>query len=70
MLKIKCLFSVHGQWGEWSEYGRCDRTCGFGIQKRFRKCDDPKPAHDGDDCIGSNFEEKYGCNPYPCPSKH
>ncbi|XP_066935071.1 uncharacterized protein [Clytia hemisphaerica] len=58
---------IHGAWGQWTEYGSCDRTCGFGNRKRTRKCDDPLPQHDGDYCPGTDEEIISGCNPYPCP---
>ncbi|CAB4005470.1 A disintegrin and metallo ase with thrombospondin motifs 18-like, partial [Paramuricea clavata] len=32
---------VHGNWGSWSEYTSCTRTCGGGVQHRTRECDNP-----------------------------
>ncbi|CAH3124523.1 unnamed protein product [Pocillopora meandrina] len=45
---------VDGKWGEWSDWGVCSRSCGTGIQSRFRDCDNPPPAHGGKQCPGSS----------------
>ena len=72
MLFIKSpSFLVHGQWGGWESWSTCTVPCGFGRKYRYRECDNPKPAYDGDDCpfaIPADYIE--GCNPYPCPSKY
>ena len=60
------LILVDGKWGEWSNYGDCDRTCGTGEKVRIRKCDNPAPANRGSDCIGSE-SEKTSCSTNPCP---
>lgn len=31
-----------GQWGSWSEFTPCSRSCGGGVRKRYRACDNPK----------------------------
>lgn len=36
------IVPVDGGWGSWSEFTRCSRTCGGGIQKRYRACDNPR----------------------------
>ncbi|XP_066920815.1 SCO-spondin-like isoform X2 [Clytia hemisphaerica] len=57
---------VDGGYGTWSAYSRCSKTCGFGEQKRTRKCNSPAPAHDGDDCIGED-EQIRECKVKECP---
>lgn len=32
---------VDGAWGDWQPYGSCSRTCGGGVQKSIRECDNP-----------------------------
>ncbi len=59
---------VNGGFSEWSEFGNCTRKCGGGNMTRFRKCDNPSPAHGGLDCIGPKRETK-ACNTKPCPGK-
>ncbi|CAH2276711.1 A disintegrin and metallo ase with thrombospondin motifs 2 [Pelobates cultripes] len=31
-----------GNWGPWSKFGSCSRTCGTGVRYRTRSCDDPR----------------------------
>ncbi|XP_028414776.1 dentin sialophosphoprotein-like, partial [Dendronephthya gigantea] len=40
----------HGGYSEWSPWTKCSKRCGKGIQKRFRTCTNPSPAHGGRDC--------------------
>ena len=40
-------------------------TCGGGLQRRLRNCDNPPPAFGGDDCSGES-EEIRPCNEIPC----
>jgi len=44
--------SVDGEWASWSSWGTCGVTCGSGYQTRNRTCDNPAPAHSGNDCAG------------------
>ena len=57
---------VNGNWGTWSEYGECSKTCNSGEKTRTRQCDNPPVAHGGLDCTGSN-SEKTTCNADACP---
>ena len=41
-------------------------SCGEGNQKRSRKCENPNPAHGGDECIGDSVETK-DCKLRECP---
>ena len=61
-------FSVHGNWGQWSNWTDCDKPCGVGFQNRSRVCDDPAPAHGGDDCTGISSQRQI-CNTNYCPGR-
>uniref|UniRef100_A0A3P9M5Z2 Hemicentin 1 n=1 Tax=Oryzias latipes TaxID=8090 RepID=A0A3P9M5Z2_ORYLA len=56
----------HGGYSEWSEWGSCSVSCGAGIQKRLRQCNNPLPANGGRHCAGSDTE-KSSCQGNPCP---
>ncbi|XP_054248259.1 A disintegrin and metalloproteinase with thrombospondin motifs 3 [Indicator indicator] len=57
-----------GNWGAWTKFGSCSRTCGTGVRFRTRQCNNPMPINGGEDCAGVNFEFQL-CNPEECP-KH
>ncbi|XP_054846676.1 A disintegrin and metalloproteinase with thrombospondin motifs 3 [Eublepharis macularius] len=57
-----------GNWGAWTKFGSCSRTCGTGVRFRTRQCNDPMPVNGGQDCAGVNFEYQL-CNMEECP-KH
>ncbi|XP_076766827.1 A disintegrin and metalloproteinase with thrombospondin motifs 1 [Xylocopa sonorina] len=57
---------VDGQWGEWGPYGECTRTCGGGVKKKYRKCNNPRPQHGGYHCFGNRVEYS-SCNTRECP---
>ena len=62
-------FLVDGNWGEWSKWGTCTKTCKQGKQSRTRVCNSPAPQYGGSKCQGdsSQFQD---CNRHvPCPSK-
>ncbi|KAK7487427.1 hypothetical protein BaRGS_00021389, partial [Batillaria attramentaria] len=56
---------LDGQYGQWSEWGQCTRTCGGGEQIRTRACDSPMPQNGGQHCSGPE-EETQDCNTNPC----
>ena len=58
-------FLVDGQWGSWSPWSKCTRTCGQGRIKRYRKCISPAPANGGKTCPGDRRQSE-GCNKDPC----
>uniref|UniRef100_A0A8R1HW91 Peptidase M12B domain-containing protein n=1 Tax=Caenorhabditis japonica TaxID=281687 RepID=A0A8R1HW91_CAEJA len=65
-LAPESLTKVDGQWGEWRTWGECSRTCGGGVQKALRDCDNPKPRNGGKYCVGQR--ERYrSCNTQECP---
>ncbi|NXS54624.1 ATS3 metalloproteinase, partial [Brachypteracias leptosomus] len=57
-----------GNWGPWTKFGSCSRTCGTGVRFRTRQCNHPMPVNGGEDCAGVNFEFQL-CNTEECP-KH
>nr|XP_023690290.1 A disintegrin and metalloproteinase with thrombospondin motifs 2-like isoform X2 [Paramormyrops kingsleyae] len=56
-----------GNWGMWSKFGSCSRTCGGGVRFRTRECDNPIPANGGRTCFGPNYEFQL-CNTEECPN--
>ncbi|XP_041446983.1 A disintegrin and metalloproteinase with thrombospondin motifs 3 [Xenopus laevis] len=57
-----------GNWGSWTKFGSCSRTCGIGVRFRTRQCNNPMPVNGGQDCSGLNYEYQL-CNTEECP-KH
>ncbi|XP_045140613.1 A disintegrin and metalloproteinase with thrombospondin motifs 2 [Echinops telfairi] len=55
-----------GNWGAWSPFGSCSRTCGTGVKFRTRQCDNPHPANGGRTCSGLGYNFQL-CNPQECP---
>jgi len=52
------------EWGPWSRWSGCTRTCGGGVLKRFREVAIPA-RYDGNACLGTNIQEAE-CNANPC----
>ena len=68
--EMNCLIAVDGGWSEWSaKWSECSRSCGGGVQSRFRLCNSPSPSDGGKDCPGEHFET-LDCNPEPCKSEN
>ena len=73
--------AVNGSWSVWHDVYRCSVSCGSGVQRRMRRCDDPPTQNGGEDCEvtepanttinGVVVEYKtFVCTPGPtCPSK-
>ncbi|KAM3915384.1 hemicentin-1 [Leptodactylus fuscus] len=61
------LCPVHGNWGLWSSWGACSRTCNGGQMRRYRSCDNPTPSNNGRGCTGSDTEI-HKCNANKCPA--
>jgi len=55
-----------GTWGEWSSYGPCSKTCGYGVQIRTRSCGNSEASNGGSSCLGTNYQTK-SCNGGKCP---
>nr|QNH72392.1 toxin candidate TRINITY_DN31071_c0_g1_i3 [Pachycerianthus borealis] len=53
----KCPYAVPGMWNKWSSWTDCSVSCGEGTRKRERKCDEPAPKNNGEDCKGSSIEK-------------
>ena len=60
------FISVPGQWSNWSNWSECSATCGRGIRKRTRICNNPAPINNGPGCEGLAVEKK-SCNQV-CPA--
>ncbi|XP_060563969.1 A disintegrin and metalloproteinase with thrombospondin motifs 9-like isoform X2 [Ruditapes philippinarum] len=58
---------VKGGWGKWHPYGKCTRTCGGGIKKAVRECNNPEPSGGGRYCTGKRIKYRH-CNTKDCPS--
>ena len=65
-LKVQYIFSVDGNWGSWSSFGKCSKSCGSGTQLRRRSCDKPPISNGGTPCDGSSIEIRV-CSTRPCP---
>ena len=65
---IIILFPVDGGFSEWTPFGPCNQSCGGGVQRRSRQCNNPLPSEGGKDCVGALIEEK-PCNNSLCPSE-
>ncbi|XP_072295328.1 A disintegrin and metalloproteinase with thrombospondin motifs 2-like isoform X1 [Eucyclogobius newberryi] len=50
------IIKQDGNWGLWSQFGQCSRTCGGGVQFRTRDCDNPRPANGGRTCVGATYQ--------------
>ncbi|KAJ8254644.1 hypothetical protein GJAV_G00195380, partial [Gymnothorax javanicus] len=59
------ILKQDGNWGMWSKFGDCSRTCGGGVRFRIRQCDNPIPANGGHTCYGPNYESQL-CNLEEC----
>uniref|UniRef100_A0A3B4APF6 Uncharacterized protein n=1 Tax=Periophthalmus magnuspinnatus TaxID=409849 RepID=A0A3B4APF6_9GOBI len=59
------IIKQDGNWGAWSEFGQCSRSCGGGVQFRTRDCDNPRPANGGRTCVGATYQFQM-CNIEEC----
>ncbi|KAL9959837.1 hypothetical protein ACROYT_G033195 [Oculina patagonica] len=61
-----CAVQVDGNWGSWTAWSSCSKTCGSGTKSRTRKCDNPAPSGGGANCVG-NPSETINCFARHCP---
>ncbi|XP_047673954.1 hemicentin-1 isoform X2 [Tachysurus fulvidraco] len=66
LVNVALTVRVHGGFSEWMEWGACSVSCGAGIQKRLRRCNNPQPANGGRHCLASDSEIR-SCQSKPCP---
>ncbi|XP_033885551.3 hemicentin-1-like isoform X1 [Acipenser ruthenus] len=66
LVRIPVTVQVHGGFSEWLEWAPCSVTCGQGVQKRLRQCNNPLPANGGQHCLGADTETR-SCQSKPCP---
>ncbi|KAM4652064.1 A disintegrin and metalloproteinase with thrombospondin motifs 8 [Discoglossus pictus] len=64
-LVMKPKVSVDGDWGSWSSWGECSRTCGGGVRFSFRDCNNPEPQNGGKYCKGQRTMYE-SCNTHEC----
>ena len=62
-----CCYVVHGGWSSWTQ-GRCSKTCGGGIMRFNRTCNNPTPSCRGLPCRGISVHEE-ACNEFCCRGK-
>uniref|UniRef100_A0A3Q3ALP3 Hemicentin 1 n=1 Tax=Kryptolebias marmoratus TaxID=37003 RepID=A0A3Q3ALP3_KRYMA len=55
-----------GNWGPWSSWGSCSKTCNGGQMRRYRTCDNPRPVHGGRACAGADAQIQR-CGTADCP---
>ncbi|KAL9982402.1 hypothetical protein ACROYT_G004439 [Oculina patagonica] len=60
---------IDGQWGSWSEWTPCSKTCGIGVETRNRNCDNPPPQNDGRPCVGNDQETRPCSLKDKCPTE-
>ena len=61
---VNCV-SKDGGWSTWGSWGNCSVSCGGGISRRYRHCDNPLPSDMGRPCTGTD-EQADVCNTHLC----
>ncbi|XP_076007425.1 hemicentin-1 [Genypterus blacodes] len=57
---------INGNWGPWNSWGSCSKTCNGGQMRRYRTCDNPRPANGGRACAGADTQIQR-CSTAICP---
>ncbi|XP_073249502.1 meprin A subunit beta-like isoform X2 [Porites lutea] len=65
----ECYAPVDGNWGRWAAWDACDKSCGYGKQKRRRTCSDPAPKFGGKTCPGADTQFRM-CNMMACLDRY
>ncbi|XP_014241355.1 A disintegrin and metalloproteinase with thrombospondin motifs gon-1 isoform X2 [Cimex lectularius] len=60
------LYPIDGGWGPWQGFGECSRTCGGGVRRSIRHCNNPPPANGGHYCVGQRTRYQ-SCSTQECP---
>ena len=60
--------AVDGGWSAYGAWTECSASCGDGSQSRSRTCNNPSPAHGGQQCSGQATENRV-CSSAKCPGK-
>ncbi|XP_013406430.1 A disintegrin and metalloproteinase with thrombospondin motifs 7 isoform X2 [Lingula anatina] len=58
--------AIDGNWGMWSGWTGCSRSCGAGVKYSERHCDNPPPSNGGKYCLGERKRYRI-CNTKSCP---
>ncbi|XP_053098888.1 hemicentin-1 isoform X3 [Hemicordylus capensis] len=66
LVKVPFIVQVHGGFSEWLDWQPCSVTCGQGVQKRIRLCNNPLPANGGRRCMEPDSEIR-SCQNKLCP---
>jgi len=59
---------IHGGWGSFYAVSGCSVNCGGGTMSMRRDCNNPTPAHGGNQCSGSATTIN-SCNSHGCPKR-
>lgn len=73
-IRLCCKKESPAQWGKWSEWTECSKSCGSGTKKRDRVCVMKKGEKEGCFNDGPHGEKRFremeiACNELPCPRK-
>ncbi|ETE60133.1 Hemicentin-1, partial [Ophiophagus hannah] len=66
LVKVPFIVQVHSGFSQWLGWQPCSVTCGPGVQKRIRLCNNPFPANGGRSCMEPDYEIR-SCQSKLCP---